>query len=115
MPKRVTIKNTPTIRETYSKNNYERANVKQLKKNMEKGKIVATIGKTIAYSQGRNVTPNNISELGEFTALNRKIIQNAYNKQKKNQTRKRVTALENAEFKQLMRNINNTRRFVNKN
>ena len=106
MPKRVTIKNTPTIRETYHKNNYQRANLKQLKRNMEEGKVAVSIGKVKAYSENRPVLTNNISEIPFMSGLNIKIYKNEYAKRKKNLTKKRAELLENAKFKQLMRNIN---------
>jgi hypothetical protein len=104
--KRVTIKNTPTIHNTYSQDNYQRANIKQLKRNMEEGKLAVSIGKVKAYSEKRNVKVNNISEIPFMSGLNRKIFKNEYNKRKRNMTKKRAELLKNAEFKQLMRNIN---------
>ena len=112
--KRVTIKNTPTTRETYSKNNYTRANLKQLKKNIKEGQAIVSIGKVNAYSKNKSLTANNISEMPFMSGLNHKIFKNEYVKRKKNITKKRAKLLENAEFKQLMRNINLERLNINK-
>lgn len=109
--KRVKLIEIPTnIRNTYTKNEYQRANLEQLIKNMKVGKQVVTVGKANAFSKGRPLNVNNISERRNVTKNNTNRLTKAYINMKRNRTNKRKRVLNNAEFAQLMRNINEERR-----
>lgn len=109
--KRVKIINYPTnIQNTYSKNNYQRANLKQLNKNMKIGRKVVTVGKANAYSKGRSLSPNNISEHRIVTQNNVNRLTKALSEMKLNKSIKRKRAINSANFNQMSRNINEQRR-----
>jgi hypothetical protein len=109
--KRVTIIPDPTnIQNTYSKNNYERANLEQLTKNMKEGKQVVTVGKANAFSKKRNLSPNNISERRALTQTNVNRLKKALTNMKSNKSVKRERAITSANFNQMMRNANEQRR-----
>lgn len=109
--KRVTVIPDPTnIQNTYSKNNYERANLEQLTKNMKEGKQVVTVGKANAFSKKRNLSPNNISERRSLTQTNVNRLKKALTNMKNNKSVKRERAITSANFNQMMRNANEQRR-----
>jgi hypothetical protein len=109
--KRVTVLPDPTnIQNTYSKNNYERANLEQLTKNMKEGKQVVTVGKANAFSKKRNLSPNNISERRALTQTNVNRLKKALTNMKSNKSVKRERAITSANFNQMMRNANEQRR-----
>jgi hypothetical protein len=108
--KRVTVLPEPTnIKNTYSKNNYERANLKQLSMNMKEGKQVVTVGKANAFSKGRNLSPNNISERRAITQTNVNRLTKALTNMKNNRSIKRKRAINAANFNQMMRNADEQR------
>lgn len=109
--KRVKIINSPTnIQNTYSKNNYQRANLKQLNENMKIGRKVVTVGKANAYSKKRPLSPNNISERQIVTHNNVNRLTKALSEMKLNKSIKRKRAINAANFNQMSRNINEIRR-----
>ncbi len=92
--KRVTIKNSPT--NTYyvnSKENYKRGNKEELVKSMKEGRIAVTIGTANAYKEGRQVTPNNISEPRKLSKNNIKTIGNTLKARTINHKTKRRAVL----------------------
>lgn len=109
--KRVKIINSPTnIQNTYSKNEYQRANLKQLSENMKIGKKIVTVGKANAYSKGRLLSPNNMSERQIVTQNNVNRLTKALSEMKLNKSIKRKRAINAANFNQMSRNINEQRR-----
>lgn len=108
--KRVSILPDPTnIQNTYSKNNYGRANLVQLNKNMKEGKQVVTVGKANAFLRGIPLTPNNISERRLITQNNARRLTRALTNMKHNKSVKRKRAINAANFNQMMRNANEQR------
>jgi hypothetical protein len=109
--KRVKLLNEPTnIQTTYSKNEYERANIKQLNENMKVGKKVVTVGKANAFSKGRPLNPNNITERRTVTQENVNRLTKALTNMKLNKSVKRKRAINVANFNQMMRNVDTQRR-----
>jgi hypothetical protein len=108
--KRVSVLPEPiNIKNTYSKNNYERANLVQLSKNMKEGKQVVTVGKANAFLRGNPLSPNNISERRTITQNNAIRLSQALKNIKLNRTTKQKRAINAANFNQMMRNANEQR------
>jgi hypothetical protein len=113
--KRISFSNIINTNTTYSKNNYSRANLVTLKKNMNKGRIAVSIGKATAYLQQRNVTPNNISEPRLLSQSNAARLSATLSKIKQNKTRKIRQVLRDVQLEKNNVKNNAKRRKLNTN
>jgi hypothetical protein len=110
MGQRVQFNNDRKEYNTYSKNNYQRANLKELNKTMKEARRIVSVGKATAALHKRNLSPNNISESRTITVNNAKLLSNALKSIHRNKSIKRKQAIQSANFNQLLRNINNNRK-----
>lgn len=110
MSHRVQFDNYAKEYNTYSKNNYKRANLNELSKTMKEAKRIVSVGKATSALHKRNLSPNNINESRNITANNARLLTNALKNVHRTKSMKRKQAIQSANLNQLLRNINENRR-----